>query len=611
LTTREPARLNRPIACPRCTGSFTPAANQPQAPSWPGDDLPPELAASLGGRWLLIGGAVLAVAVLVVGWLLLRQPARPPREARAPQPAQTRTASLSRSASSGPAASAPKRPAPTSTTSVGKHALLVGVSDYDSGRLAPLRYTENDVEELAAILKGPETGFVGVRLLTTGRGKARAADAPTASNVREALAALLARRKRDDIVLVALSGHGLSLRDDAARKEESYFCPCDAQLNDRTSLICLGDLFKQLDDSGAGVKLLLVDACRDDPGQGRSIDADSVPRPPRGIAALFSCSSGERAFETAKLGKKGHGVFFHHVLEGLRGKAQDDDREVTWARLTEYVTKQVPHAVPRIIGGGARQTPHLVTNLVGPSPVLLRGGAPRELKTEAGKQHLEQFLAGPSKEAASKPDPQASRACNDRGTAHAAKKDYDKAIAYFSEAIRLDPKFAGAYRNRALAYEEKGDLQKALEDYAVAIEIEPTNSRAYYYRGLVHVRQKEADKAIADFSEAIRLDPAFPYAYNDRGVAYAGKKRYDLALKDYNRAIELAPKYALAYQNRGVAYVAQEQLDKAIADFSQAIKLVPQFPAPYLHRGNAYKTKGDYAAANRDYATFSKLTKKR
>jgi hypothetical protein len=248
-----------------------------------------------------------------------------------------------------------------------RYALLVGVKEYDHHKLAPLRFTENDVVEMAKLLR-PAGYEVTVLCDSTGA-------KPTTANVKKALKELLAGKRRDDTVLVALAGHGLQLtvKEGGREKDVSFFCPKDAQLNDPDSLVSLEKLFTDLDDCAAGVKLLLVDACRNDPGArgARNLDVDTVPRPPRGIAALFSCASGQRAFEMAELGK-GHGVFFHFVLEGLRGKARDDDGEVNWGRLSEYVTRQVNRQVPKLIGGGARQTPHLVTNLVGESPVLLR-----------------------------------------------------------------------------------------------------------------------------------------------------------------------------------------------------------------------------------------------
>jgi hypothetical protein len=86
------------------------------------------------------------------------------------------------------------------------------------------------------------------------------------------------------------------------------------------------------------------------------------------VAALLSCSDGERSFEAGRLG---HGVFFHFVLEGLKGAAKNDEDEVTWDRLAEFVKRQVSRRTPALVGGGARQTPQLMANLVGESPVLL------------------------------------------------------------------------------------------------------------------------------------------------------------------------------------------------------------------------------------------------
>jgi formylglycine-generating enzyme required for sulfatase activity len=169
-------------------------------------------------------------------------------------------------------------------------------------------------------------------------------------------------------------------------KELGFFCPSDAQLKDvdyksglSKSMISLDRLFMDLDDSPAGVKLLLVDACRNELGT-RSFDTDAL-KPARGIAALFSCAASQKSHESAKLGK-GHGVFFHYVLEGLNGAARNEDGEVTWDDLTAYVKRQVPKAVRKVIGGGAEQSPHLVSNLVN-TPVLV-GSDTREITNSIG-----------------------------------------------------------------------------------------------------------------------------------------------------------------------------------------------------------------------------------
>ena len=49
-----------------------------------------------------------------------------------------------------------------------------------------------------------------------------------------------------------------------------------------------------------------------------------------------------------------------------------------------------------------------------------------------------------------------------------AKGENDKAIADYTEAIRLEPENAQAYHGRGSAYEAKGDHKRAEADFAEA-----------------------------------------------------------------------------------------------------------------------------------------------
>ena len=95
----------------------------------------------------------------------------------------------------------------------------------------------------------------------------------------------------------------------------------------------------------------------------------------------------------------------------------------------------------------------------------------------------------------------------DSGVSAFQKGDYDRAIADYTEAIRLDPKHAKAYNNRALAYDAKGDFDKAIADLTEAIKADPNYAQAHRNRGVVYGEKGDRDKMIADFTEAIRLDP--------------------------------------------------------------------------------------------------------
>jgi tetratricopeptide (TPR) repeat protein len=89
--------------------------------------------------------------------------------------------------------------------------------------------------------------------------------------------------------------------------------------------------------------------------------------------------------------------------------------------------------------------------------------------------------------------------------------DWDQQIKSCSALIQSDtePKenIAVAFFNRALAYEEKGDYHRAIADYSEAIRLNPNDAEAHLYRGLD--KQRIGDKAGAevDIAEAKRLNP--------------------------------------------------------------------------------------------------------
>lgn len=249
-----------------------------------------------------------------------------------------------------------------------KYAILVGVNEYQHERLPNLKYAERDVEELAKIL---EPAGYKVTLLTGSApsGKRRATKLAIETQIKEILNAT----QKGDIVLLAFAGHGLQFED----QPDAYFCPVDARpfKDEAASLVSLSGIYDRLNKSFAGMKVLLVDACRNEPGKRgvrSGIDADNAPRPPSGVAALFSCRAGEVAHESDAVR---HGIFFHHVIEGLQGKAVNSRGMVTFASMADHVSHCVVEDVPKLVGGGARQSPNLKADY-STEPVLVTMNVP-------------------------------------------------------------------------------------------------------------------------------------------------------------------------------------------------------------------------------------------
>ena len=275
--------------------------------------------------------------------------------------------------------------APTSVDSAeGRRlAFLVAVTEYSHAGLDPLEFTERDINDMAKRLV--EVGF-DVVSLTPQRGKTDPKWKPTAENIRTQLPEFLHNRKvgRHDLVLLGLSGHGLQPRGSG----DSFFCPADAnptmsdidQGKKQTpkfpqTLVSVGELLSLMDESGVGHKLVLVDACRNEPkskgAKTTGIDRVNLGELPGQTAVLLSCSKGEFSFENKQFGG-GHGAFFHQVIEGLSGKARDNDQQITFDSLAAYVRKNVPAAVDKVYGAaGGRQRPNQISNVEGEPLVLI------------------------------------------------------------------------------------------------------------------------------------------------------------------------------------------------------------------------------------------------
>jgi tetratricopeptide (TPR) repeat protein len=94
-----------------------------------------------------------------------------------------------------------------------------------------------------------------------------------------------------------------------------------------------------------------------------------------------------------------------------------------------------------------------------------------------------------------------------RGRDYYAKREYDKAISDFNQAIQLDPKASGAFCGRGCAWHAKGEYDKAIKDFDEAIRLDPKCHEAFYGRGRAWHARGDYSKAIRDYDEAARLDP--------------------------------------------------------------------------------------------------------
>jgi tetratricopeptide (TPR) repeat protein len=230
-----------------------------------------------------------------------------------------------------------------------------------------------------------------------------------------------------------------------------------------------------------------------------------------------------------------------------------------------------------------------------------------------------------------------------RGRAYGTLGDWDKAIADFSEVLRLDPKNVDARRYRAEVLLYKGDNAKASQDLTEVLRINPKFTNVYLSRALAYAAAQKFDKAILDCDQAIKLQPnlslAFALRASVRGALLeddekkSSPKEMPLALADAGEAIRLDSQNCLAYGVRGGLFYDQKEYQKGVADFSACLRLLIDQPVAssrspaqitlfnammyggiivdkrgiLLSRGNCYSELEDYDKAIADFTEAIRL----
>ena len=210
------------------------------------------------------------------------------------------------------------------------YVLAVGINDY---QLLPahLRYAAADAKALVdhcRKLEGQPFADVIPTLLTDA--------AASAAGIREALTAIQANAKENDVVIIALSGH--CVRD---KQGALYFAACDTDLaNPAGTALDWQQLAETVKEIKAKRTVVFADTA-----------IARVPnRPMDNLPARFFAASQHLLFISTAVGETsisrpewGHSAFLKALLEGLSGKADINPRDgaISLQELSDYTKGRV------------------------------------------------------------------------------------------------------------------------------------------------------------------------------------------------------------------------------------------------------------------------------
>ncbi len=197
---------------------------------------------------------------------------------------------------------------------------------------------------------------------------------------------------------------------------------------------------------------------------------------------------------------------------------------------------------------------------------------------------------------------------------------FERAIHYFTEAIKEDPNMAEAYANRAKArlwgykarFFDRSVLDKSREDIEKASQINPDLPEVhvawgfYYFYGL-----REYDVASIQFEKACELRP------NNNEYRFYLSKIYTTLGKWpevrilNNEVFEANPRNALFFTNLGFTFLFLNEYPKAILCQERAISLMPAWYAPYINTALAHVWMGNITEARASLFQAEENTGKR
>jgi len=171
---------------------------------------------------------------------------------------------------------------------------------------------------------------------------------------------------------------------------------------------------------------------------------------------------------------------------------------------------------------------------------------------------------------------------------HVEQKQFDDAIADYSNFMLLRPNDAGLLLGRASIYRSAGIYDKALQDAKAANSLFPAWSEPYAVLGLIYFSQGKLEEARQSFASEADYARKDPIAYLQKGQVEWAMGRYADASDSFRDALKRKDNEPYIFMWLAIAEArAGKQIPKDIVDRFSSVTL-SKWPglllAPYLGR---------------------------
>lgn len=196
----------------------------------------------------------------------------------------------------------------------------------------------------------------------------------------------------------------------------------------------------------------------------------------------------------------------------------------------------------------------------------------------------------------------------EEGIKYSKDKQYDKAVEYFKQAIKLNPNLASAYHGLGIVYNNTGRFAEALEPQKMAARLDPNNPVIHVNLGLTYGNLRRTDDALAELNIAKQLSPKDARIYLEIGnVLHNSSGRIEDALAMYLESRRLNPDAPAVHHNIGLMQMRLAKFTEAVAPLQEALRLEPNYRNARYLLSDAYMKIGRYKDSAESWTKFLEI----
>ncbi|MFA6034432.1 MAG: tetratricopeptide repeat protein, partial [Myxococcota bacterium] len=186
------------------------------------------------------------------------------------------------------------------------------------------------------------------------------------------------------------------------------------------------------------------------------------------------------------------------------------------------------------------------------------------------------------------------------------REEFEDAAAALARVIAIDPTFAPAHLAMGNLYRAKKDPDKAIEEYREAIKDEPKLFDARYNMGILLGEKGKTDESLSEIQKAGELSPQNFDVQMNLAALYERMDRQKDALAAYERAAAARPSRADILEKIAKVYKKIGDKDKEYAAWDAAVQADPGLYEALLELGLMALAKGEYDKAERSFMEAAK-----